>query len=492
MAVEGEQKSIKNVIYKALLHYKNANVAVKASIWFTICSIIQKGISVITMPIFTRLMSTEQYGQYNVFLTWYNILVLLVTLNVHTEIFNKGLIEHSEEKDAFTASQAGLLIALTGFWIALYLPFHKFINNLLGLSTVLVLFMVFEILGTAIVGLWSARKRFEFDYPKIVKLTLSMSVLNPIVGIIAVLITEHKAEAKIIANAIIPIIISVVILVIFSQKGNLFKNRQWWKPVVIACLPLVPHYLSLVLLNQSDKLMINHFSGPADAAIYSVAHSAGLLMTIINNSINGSFVPWAYDKLKYHDGEGIKKVSNSLLAIVVMVNTALIWLAPEAVRILAAPQYGEAIWCLVPIAISVYFYFAYTLFVDVEIYYGANHYIAIASISATVLNIVLNYVFIPIYGYIAAGYTTLFSYFVTMLLHLLLLMHLFSKRHKKFELFDIKAIALFGVLLVGMSTIAMLLYSHTTIRLLVILIACVIIALNYKKVRDLITILKRH
>lgn len=475
-------KNVNNYIGKVLSSYKKANVAVKASIWFTICSIIQKGISVITMPIFTRLMSTEQYGQYNVFLTWYNILILLITLNVHSEIFNKGLIDHTGEKDAFTASQAGLLIALTGFWIALYLPFHKFFNQLLGLTTVLVLFMIFEILGTALVGLWSARKRFEYDYPKIVKLTISMSVLNPIVGIIAVLITDHKAEAKVIANAIIPIVVSIGILVIFSRKGKLFGNRHWWKNVVIACLPLVPHYLSLVLLNQSDKLMINHFSGPADAAIYSVAHSAGLLMTIINNSINGSFVPWAYDKLRNRNGEGIKKISNSLLAIVVIVNVVLIWLAPEAIKLLAAPQYSEAVWCLVPIAMSVYFYFAYTLFVDVEIYYGANHYIAIASVCAAIMNIVLNYIFIPIYGYIAAGYTTLFSYFATMILHLVFLRHVLRKSRKKMDLFDLRALALLSLVLIFLSASAMILYKHTILRLVILLVVCIFIGLNHKKI----------
>lgn len=489
--MSGERKSAKNIMIKALSRYKNANVAVKASIWFTICSIIQKGISVLTMPIFTRLMSTEQYGRYNVFLTWYNILILLITLNVHTEIFNKGLIEHSEERDSYTASQAGLLIALTAFWIVLYLPFHRFVNQLLGLTTVLVLFMVFEILGTAIVGLWSARKRFEFDYPKIVKLTISMSVLNPIVGIVAVLVTDHKAEAKIIANAVIPIIVSIGILFLFSKKGKLFGNKQWWKPVVIACLPLVPHYLSLVLLNQSDKLMINHFTGPEDAAIYSVAHSAGLLMTIINNSINGSFVPWAYEKLKNHNGEGIKKVSNSLLAIVVFVNVVLIWLAPEAIKLLAAPQYSVAVWCLVPIAMSVYFYFAYTLFVDIEIYYGANRYIAIASVVAAILNIILNFLFIPIYGYIAAGYTSLFSYFATMILHLIFMRHVLKTSANDRDYFDFRVLAGLSVVLIVLSGLAMALYNHAIIRLGIIFVAVVVIALKRDKVISIVAEIKR-
>lgn len=475
-----------NRFAKAINRYKSANVAVKASIWFTICSIIQKGISVITMPVFTRLMSTEQYGKYNVYLTWYNILVLLVTLNVHSEIFNKGLIQHSEERDEYTASQAGLLISLSLFWIALYLPFRTFFNHLLGLSTVLVLFMVLEILGTAIIGLWSAKKRFEYDYIKIVKLTLGLSFLNPIVGVIAVLITDYKAEAKLIANAIVPLVFSIGILLIFSRKGKLFGSRQWWKPVIISSLPLVPHYLSLVLLNQSDKLMIDYFSGPSDAAIYSVAHSAGLLMTIVNNSINGAFVPWAYDNLKNHNGEGIKKTSNSLFLIVVIVNVLMIWLAPEALKLLAAPQYSVAVWCLVPIAISVYFYFAYTLFVDIEIYYGANKFIAIASVCAAVTNIVLNYVFIPVYGYIAAGYTTLFSYILTMLLHLLFTLFILRKNQVKNKLFDIRTLILLSFVLIAFSALALFLYLYTLIRWCIIFFFILVCIVFRKKILQVI------
>jgi O-antigen/teichoic acid export membrane protein len=487
---------MKVLIKKAISYYKNANVAVKASLWFAVCSIIQKGISVITMPIFTRIMSTEQYGQYSVFLTWYNILVILVTLNVHTEVFNKGLIEHSDAMDSFSANQAGLLIALGAFWSVIYLSFHRFFNNLLGLSTVLVFFMILEIVGSSLIGLWSARKRFEFDYKRIVKLTLSMALFNPVIGIVAVLLTEHKAEARVISNAVLPIAVSIVIVFIFSRKGKLFGNKKLWKTAVLASLPLIPHYLSLVLLNQADKLMINHFSGPANAAIYSVAHSAGLFMTIINTSINSSFVPWAYDRLKNWNGEGIRNVSNILFIIVALVNTVLIWLAPEAIWLLAAPQYSVAVWCLVPIAISVFFYFTYTLFVDLEIYYGTNYYISIASISAAVLNIILNYIFIPIFGYIAAGYTTLFSYFATMLLHMVFLRKVLKDKGKRFEFFDVRVILVVAAGVIVLAAIAMALYKHPLIRLGIIAFAGVAVLIKHRTImlviRELKAKFKRH
>lgn len=49
---------------KLLVKYRSIPVQVKASLWFLICAFLQKGISFITTPIFTRLLSTSEYGQY--------------------------------------------------------------------------------------------------------------------------------------------------------------------------------------------------------------------------------------------------------------------------------------------------------------------------------------------------------------------------------------------------------------------------------------------
>ena len=66
---------------------------------------------------------------------------------------------------------------------------------------------------------------------------------------------------------------------------------------------------------------------------------------------------------------------------------------------------------------SVYFMFAYTFFAVFEFYYEKTKYVAIATVSGAVLNIVLNYIFIGKLGYYAAGYTTLLCYIVFSLYH---------------------------------------------------------------------------
>lgn len=470
--------------------YKSMNIAIKASLWFTICSILQKGISVITLPIFTRMMNTDQYGQYSIFQTWYNIFIIIITLNIHQEIFNKGLSDNEKCRDKFMCNQAGLLFFLTVFFCSVYLLLHNIINDLTGLTITLVLVMMLEILSNALIGLWSARKRFEFDYRKIVILTLIMSVLNPIIGIFAVYISKDKAMARIISNAIVPIVVALVIVIVLRKKDKFFSNFFWWKDSILKSLPLIPHYLSLVLLNQSDKLMIDYFGNTSQAGIYAVAHSSGLLMTIINNSINGSFVPWAYDKLKNKNGENIKNVSNVIMLIVLLCNLVLIWFAPELIKILAAPEYYDAIWCLVPIASSVFFYFVYMLFVDIEIYYGENKYVAIASVFAAITNIILNYIFIPIYGYFAAGYTTLFSYFLTMLLHYIFMKRTLRKNKIKNKLFDEKVILLLTIVLIFSSTIAILLYDNSMVRIIISLIIIFVLGLKHNKIINTFKIIK--
>ena len=66
---------------KLIKKYKSLPVQIKASFWFLICSFLQKGISMITTPIFTRLLSTSEYGEFNVFNSWYSIAFIFVSLS---------------------------------------------------------------------------------------------------------------------------------------------------------------------------------------------------------------------------------------------------------------------------------------------------------------------------------------------------------------------------------------------------------------------------
>jgi O-antigen/teichoic acid export membrane protein len=449
------------VLEKAINKYRSLSLPVKAGLWFTICSILQRGISVISMPIFTRLLSTEEYGSYSLYISWTMLFGMVITLNLQQEVFNKGLSDHTEERPQYSTSQAVLISVLVlGFYIV-YLLLQNPINGLTGMDTLLTSLMFLEIYSSAIVSLWLARRRFEYAYKPLVLVTLGISIASVGIGVVAVWLapTGWKVVARVASNVLPYLIVAIYVFIIFLGESKSLYNRKWWSRSVRMGIPLLPHYASQVLLNQADKVIISWFLDNTKVAIYSVAHSAGLLLVMVNNGINSSFVPWLYEKLRNNDCRPIAGVTNILILIVVLLVFLLMLLAPECVAILATSDYYDAIWCIPPIATSVVFTFMYTLFVNVEIYYGKPGYVAIASILAAVVNVALNLVAIPVFGYIASAYVTAVCYLGTAILHYFFMIKALKGAGVDSHIFDYRFMLFATALTILCAAVSLFLYS---------------------------------
>jgi len=170
-------------------------------------------------------------------------------------------------------------------------------------------------------------------------------------------------------------------------------------------------------MNQLDHIMINKIDGSSNAAIYSLAYSIGLLPNMLTLALNNALLPWIYRMIETNNVPRIKKVTNSIACILSFGIVLLMLLAPEIVRIFAPESYQSTIYVIPMIAASTFAIYIYTVLSDIEIYYSATRYIMIGSIIATVFNAVSNYIFISKYGYIAAGYTTLASFFIILIMY---------------------------------------------------------------------------
>ena len=164
------------------------SVQTKAAIWFAVCSILQKGISFITVPIFTRLLTSEQYGIYSLYLSWLQILTIITSLNLFWGVFNNGIVKFDKDKDVYTSSMQGLTLSITTIVFIIYIVAYDFWSQLLGLSPLIMILMFIELAVTPALQFWSARQRFDFKYKKLVFITLAKSALNPILGIFLVLL----------------------------------------------------------------------------------------------------------------------------------------------------------------------------------------------------------------------------------------------------------------------------------------------------------------
>ena len=146
-------------IKQLLKKYNQIPIAAKATIWFMFCTILQKSISLITTPIFTRMMSTEQYGQFSVYNSWLQIFTIITTLRLNWAVFNKGMSKYKDDRDGYTSTMQTLTASITLIVFIIYLIFHKQVNALTELPTFIMLAIFAELLVTPAIDFWTIRKR---------------------------------------------------------------------------------------------------------------------------------------------------------------------------------------------------------------------------------------------------------------------------------------------------------------------------------------------
>lgn len=466
-----------------LSKYNNLGAPVKATIWFTFCSFLQKGISMITTPLFTRLLTTEQYGVYSVYQSWYSILSIVLTLSIASGVFNNGMVKYADHREEYISSIQGLIIVSTSVFLAIYLLAKDLWNSLLGLSTFFVSLIFLQCFFEASFAFWSARQRFEFKYKLLVIITIIISVMSPLLGGIAVISSQYKAEARIVSFVFVQVLVGAAFFIYNYIKGKTLYKKEYWLYTLSLAIPLIPHYLSMTLLQQSDRIMISQMAGTGKAAIYSVAYSISTLMMLLTNAINASFVPYTYQYLKKKEYSGIRNSSNFLIVLVGGVSLLVMCLGPEAIKIFATTDYYEAIWIMPPIAASVYFRFLYPLYSNVEFYYERKWYVMWASVCGAIVNIILNYICIKAFGYIAAGYTTLVCYILFTVFH-----YVFHSKIIKEEIPEIKSIYdirfhfRFSLFILVCMIIVTFTYYLTILRYTLILCIMIIILLKRKTI----------
>ena len=462
-------------VKKILKKYNDIPIAGKATLWFVFCSTLQKCISLITTPIFTRLMTTEQYGQFGVYNSWLQIFTIITTFRLNYSVFNKGMSKYREDRDAYTSTMQTLTFVITLISLMIYLVFREPINNLIELPTFVMIAMFIELLVFPAVEFWTIRKRYEYIYKPVVFRTLLMTVLNAVVGVVAVLLADEKGYARILSCIAVNFAFGMALFVYNLHKGKKMFVWEYAKFALLFNLPLIPHYFSQYMLDQFDRIMIQKLVGVAEAGIYTVAYNAGLMMKIVTQSLNNALVPWQYGKLEKKDLKSIDTNMFFIYIVIGVISFLFSLCAPEIMRIFADERYYGAVYVIPPIALSMFFMFMYNTFGNVEFFFEKKKFTMYVSIGCAAIKVLLNFICIKAFGYIAAAYTTLFCYILFAAAHYIYMTVSVRKELNTKNVFDTKRIVFISVALVFFGLIVVLLYDMFIIRYLILLI-CMILA----------------
>lgn len=395
----------------------NFSAAKKSAIVFMIASFISQAMGLITTPIFTRLLTLEEYGISTLFNSWRGILGMLAMLSLSSGVFNVGMNDYREDRDCFVYNM--MLLSNTATVIVMAIVF---ISKMVGFDfttlswSILGLMFLYFMLSPAY-NFWIARQRYEYKYKASGLMTVLLGVGGALLAILLVVfVAGDKAALKIWGTYLPTIVFGGILYLIFISKNRTI-NFEYWKFALGFNLPLLLHYLALNIMTGSDRIMIASLVGERQAGIYGLSFTISTIITIVWTALNGSLTPYVFEKLNEKQEKFVNKISFMTLMVYLIPCCIFMLFTPELLRVFATREYSEGVYVMPIIVAACFFQGMYYAFVNVEYYYKKSKYIMAVSIASAMVNIVLNYVGIALFGYLAAAYTTMITNILMCLLH---------------------------------------------------------------------------
>lgn len=481
------------VILKKMKHeYDSMNKVAKASLWYTFSNFMQKFIVVMSVPIITRMITSAEYGMYSVYSAWFEIIYNICTLALASGGYYVGMKKYLSRKYMYDSSILSLCFCITFLLFAVFGFIPTIWTSIIQLPLSYIFPMLVGVLSGCPRDFWAVSERYELKYVKLVLVTLitSVGVLICQAGVLKLHIFSIDDNTLcVIWGGLIPsIIVGIPIFILILMKGKLLFNKEIWVETLKFNSVLIPYYMSITFLNQIDRVMIERFIGASYAGYYSVAYRAASTINILTIALNQSFMPWIFQKLKNQENRELNRISTFILIIPFLIALLMVLLAPEIIMVLSGKEYIVAAGIIPSVSIGMCLRFVSQIFINVEMFYEKNKLITIITMVVAVINVVLNGLFIPRFGFLSAGYTTLICFLIQALLHCWIVRRLTEERF----IFNYRKIWFFIILFSLFGLVLSCFYSFAIARYFIILFAFAICIWQRKRIMKYISIIVKN
>lgn len=392
--------------------------AISAGIGYTVGNIFIKGINFLTVPLFSRLLTTEEFGVYNTFIAYDAILCIVMSFALYMSIRSAN-IEYPGKIHEYASSITLLYIIAGSLLLGIVFIFRDQLSVLLSFPKVVLYMLILYSFASGIITLYNQIISLEYNTKKYLLIAFVNSIGNIFLSLLLILTVfrNHKDLGRIIGVTSSMFGLAVLLLVSMYRKSKPRINRDYWRFGLHYSLPIVPHGVSQVLLSQFDRIMIRTLVSASATGIYSLAGNIKLILTIINDSIVTVWQTWFYEKMRNCETHKIPSKAIMLAAAFGILTCGMIAISPELIMFMGGSNYMDGKKVAIPMIVDAFIVFLYNIVVPAEYYKKKTNYIMWATLFAAILNIITNYIFILKYGYIAAAYTTLFAYICYLAIH---------------------------------------------------------------------------
>lgn len=445
-------------------------VLVKTSFWYTISMFLTRGIVFITMPIFTRLLTREEYGNFSVFTSWQSILLIFCSLELYSTL-NRARFDYPDEHEfnGYITSCLCLCTLITGIVFAAYMFFPHLFDSFFLLDRKYMLVMFAYLFTVPALNMFQTKQRIEYRYKTSSTISITVAILSPIISLTLVLLLKDKDRlfGRIFGQFFLYILFGIVFYIYFLKRSKKI-SFAYWKYAIRLGLPLVFSYLGSRILLTADMIVLKHMCTAGEVGILSVSHSTSSIILVLVQTLNLAWSPWFYDMLKINNNEEIRKVYDIYLWAIIAGTAAVLLIGPEIIHVLGGTKYKDSVYLLPPYILCGIFTVLTANFGNLETYYKKPKYSAILTGSVAILNVLLDIIGVKLWGYRAVCYTTVLCQIILILLH-----YTFTQKMNIKEILPLKTLVLALLTAVAIIPLSLLLYKSNTIRLITVIVCFV-------------------
>ncbi len=406
------------------------------SVIYSCSGLLLKCFSFFLLPLYTMYLTTEDYGINSVATSFITTAGYIVAFSLFSAImrFYVDLKDDPEKLKRFYGTLS-LFVFLSGLFFAVILtllrkPVSKYLFS--GIDYYPIIFvclisLIFSCQHTIFDNiLRSQQKAMKSSICSIVYFLFTL-VLN----IVFVVVCRWGALGTLMASLIGYAVYTLYFIIEMSVTKTIRFCMDWQllKAALKYSIPIMPHNLSTQIALLVAKLLISDYSSLAELGVYSVASQFGNIADTIQGYTDSAYAPWLYEKLHSKEKdykEVIGKVVNLMISVIGFFFLGISLFAHDYIILFVDKSYVGA-WKYVPLIVSVFaIKTIYYFYVSILFYYkAASRKLFWATLSGSLVNIFLSYLFVPLWGV----YGSIFADAVSMLVRVSIIV-IISKRYE--------------------------------------------------------------
>ncbi len=362
------------------------------------------------LPVYTAVLSNEEYGVVDLLNTLTSLLLPIATLQIEQGVF-RYLIDCRENKE----KQTTLITTIMRFMIIqliiciiIFLCASPFIHNEYKyfLMANLVMGMFSTILLQICRGLG--------DNPTYAIGSFITGALTVVLNVIFIVSFHWGAYGMLGATAISNLLCSVYIF----MKKKIYKyikpkqyDKTTLKEIIKYSVPLIPNMISWWIVSASDRTIISAVIGIAQNGIYSAANKFSGVFTTLYSVFNLTWTESASININSEDrDEFFSKILDFVIRFFGCLCLGTIAVMPFVFNILINEKFAEAYYQIPILILGSVFNILVSFIGSIYVAKKLTKEIAKTSVIAAIINIVVNLVLIKSIGLYAASISTVIAY----------------------------------------------------------------------------------